>query len=71
MTEFALVIDASPTDVFVEPACSFCGVPAGKCRVLVANDLKTSFVCDGCAPIIAAQVRDVIAKQDQQQGGKA
>ncbi|EJB02942.1 ClpX C4-type zinc finger protein [Rhizobium leguminosarum bv. trifolii WSM597] len=70
MAEFASSIDASPTDVFQDPACSFCGTSAGKCRVLIANSLRTAFVCEICAPIIASQVRDTIAQQDLQNGRK-
>ncbi|GLR61161.1 ClpX C4-type zinc finger protein [Rhizobium indigoferae] len=65
MAEIALTIDASPTDVFPEPACSFCGASAGNCRVLIANRLRTAFVCEICAPIVAAQARDTNAKQDE------
>jgi len=68
MAEPAVTIGASPTDIFPEPACSFCGTPAGNCRVLIANRLRTAFVCEICAPIVAAQVRDTIAKQDLQAG---
>jgi len=68
MTEFAVMLDLSPTEVFTEPSCSFCGTPAGRCRVLVANDLKTAFVCEVCAPIVAAQVRDTLARQDHEAG---
>jgi hypothetical protein len=60
VADAALVLDHSPTDLFQEPACSFCGASVIRCHVLVANDTKTAFICEICAPIVVAQQRDIL-----------
>ena len=54
----------SPTDLHQTEACSFCGTPAGKCRVLLHNETRDAFICDVCAPVAARQSGAVMARQE-------
>ena len=38
----------SPTELHTPAACHWCGVSARHCRALVANQLRTAFICDAC-----------------------
>jgi hypothetical protein len=58
------IAHASPTDIFQQPACSFCGTPARNCRVLLHNETFTAFICESCAPTAAAMARDALARQE-------
>ena len=59
----------SPTDIVPEPFCSFCGTPRKACRVLISSEINRAFVCELCAPTIAAQARDILRKQEEENHG--
>ncbi|UDF29317.1 UNVERIFIED_ORG: hypothetical protein LHK14_17660 [Roseateles sp. XES5] len=55
---------SSPTDVFPEITCSFCGLSAKECRVLLRSETSIAFICDACAPAAAAQIRDILKRRE-------